>query len=605
MLKLKVNGYNLNLAEDIAINLTIENPLITTDRIPIPGSLSFELEPTPTNLKATNYPNRVTVAPIDLSSEFELSFGPVIFLKGTFMVLGFDKKIKCQVVGVTLSDYAKKSLKDVTLQRYDFGRGTENYPNFTTSGSYGYAFAQKIQQSIPGTDLFVAPPVRIAGVEYDRTNGGNGRPDRGGSTTAGENGLVMADQMYLNYFNPRAKTYWPQSFWHPWIYPMPKVSYVVDYIFDKVLEVNPFLTGELSKLVLVTSFHRNWPRRILLDNDFPRLPMVPGTGGRPTRVPVSSIPDQYKADTFFRLESFLPDMPSSEFLQSILKMFCATLYPVSGKLRLMYNKDIFASTAVDSWSDKLTGRLSTELMDLQTYMYGYSGVDSDDEVIGEFSVNSVQDLINLDVTEINGALINVATTGQVFRKTVKEGTAFYDLENSGLGGQKEGDNTFDMVSQMSPLKMSLNKYWWIDTSTTTLPKLDWYVPEMGVNRESRPVTTSVMFYHGLKSTFTAGDEYPFLTSHNYDHFGNRLGDISLSFNGPDGLIAKYHTVFKAWVEKKKIKASGTFLLSALDLKELDLSKRKNIQGKNFFIDKINITIRKHIIDPAQIDFIEA
>lgn len=96
-----------------------------------------------------------------------------------------------------------------------------------------------------------------------------------------------------------------------------------------------------------------------------------------------------------------------------------------------------------------------------------------------------------------------------------------------------------------------------------------------------------------------------MTPHNYDAHGNRLGELSLDWEGPDGLLSSFHTAYRDYIAGDKRFIRGLFLLNALDLKNMDLSRKVYLRGMNFFIERINITIRQTKIEPAQVDLVQA
>ncbi|MEG1588630.1 MAG: hypothetical protein RR354_04785, partial [Mucinivorans sp.] len=99
--------------------------------------------------------------------------------------------------------------------------------------------------------------------------------------------------------------------------------------------------------------------------------------------------------------------------------------------------------------------------------------------------------------------------------------------------------------------------------------------------------------------------YPFLTSDNCDAYGFVSPyDVSLELGGERGLINAYHKRFKDWVEKNKLVLKADVLLSPLDLKNLDLKNKIHIDGRNFFIEELSVTITPRAIKPAEVTFVE-
>lgn len=586
MLKLKVQGRYLNLPDDIQINLTIENPLLQTERVPIPNTLSFELDPTDNNIKTLGYPNRLnSTDSFRTYSDSSLEYGPSVLVYGTFVVLGFDKTIRCQMVGVFLNDNFKKPALEIPIQRYDFGPGSPAFPNFSSAFDMGFQYKTKIQASIAGTEKFVAGPVKLKAENWPLTDE---------STFPVDFGIYATSKMYFNFFNARDENYMLDSGeQHTVVFPQPFVHEFLNAVFGNVLEINPFSSGDLADLILITSYHPKFYEFLfqakygILIDDYPAIP----------------------TENYFELASFMPSMTANDIVKELLKVICATMYFVNGKIQIVLNKDILASTEVEDWTNKLTGTLATKKNAAQTYSCGYSDFPQEEaNSSGITTLDTIADLISAVVSTEEPVNFYITSHNQVIskRKLRKDDPMDpdrwgYNIVNSNFGTISGGQNAFDMVSKISPLQMNVENYWWLYE-----PEFEqWYVPVWTGDRLIRPDKCHIMFYHGLKETFATGDHYPSLSSHNIDHHGTRVNDTSLHFGGADGMMAQYHSTLKVWVEKDKLSASGVCLLSALDLKKLDLKVKKHIKGKNFFIEKIGVTIRKFSIDPSQVDFIEA
>lgn len=612
MLKIKAAGVYLQLPDDIQINFVIENPLMLTDRIPIPYSLSFELPSTPVNLKALKYPNRITSKNGFGEYECEIIFGLITIMPGYLVVTQWDGTIKVSFRGVRFEDRIKKKLYEIDMERYDFGRGHIKFPEFGVAGSMGTIYKNAMTESLQGEGDYVSAPVR--------TNVDLAELDKYG-------GWRMGNFTYLNFYNARNNNYM-FNINHSPIYPMPFLHKIIDNIFGDLLTDNPFKLGELSKLIMVT-YYPSCTVDMLLDTVFPAIAPRTDSLGRPRRVNASDLTDAEKADAYFKLNSFLPGMTANEFLKNLLKLFCATLYPIAGKYKIVQNTEIINSNIVESWTNRLVGKAANSKNVTQTYVYGYESISNDDLGTGPTPIDSISDLLaetTLSDTE-GGHDFLITTTGQIYNKYIEDGVAIYTLLNAGLGGKTSDDaDTFDITSAVEALPMNIHKYWWEwrGNLADELPKEDWYVPQLdetiNVPFSSRPMRgvdsknpvnvtrgekVFIMFWRGMLDTFKAPDKYPCITPYNYDHFGNRLGNISLSWDGQDGLINNFHLPFKNWIEMDKLRCRGSFLLTPLDIKNLDLMKKKHINGRLFFIEKLNLTIKKNSISPALADLIEA
>src|SRR5690606_14797175 len=127
------------------------------------------------------------------------------------------------------------------------------------------------------------------------------------------------------------------------------------------------------------------------------------------------------------------------------------------------------------------------------------------------------------------------------------------------------------------------------------------VPAVSVDRKKRQETIPLVFHKGWRAVPHEGTKsYPYASS-----YADSVNDLTLAWEGTNGLIEKYHKDYMAWVERDKIRLKGTFLLNAIDLHKLDLGDKIHVRGRNFFVDKLQITLRTNTIDPAVIELVEA
>lgn len=593
MLKIIADGYAVHLTENFSLNLIIESPFANAERIPTPYTTTFDLPSTPGNLKFFNFPNRVTSKGGFKEYGCRIYFGAINILTGALVVQQYNRTIKAFFRGVVFSDNLTKKLNTIDAEKYSFGLGRRRTINFSDPDNYASKYKQFMQSKVVGSTDFVAAPVRIKGVPWPFTNPVN---------APAAYGYLAAARQYLNFFNAKDKTYTigPGSDTrHGPIFPQPFLHTLFDEIFDDTLEENVFRQGELAKVVLVTTFHENYYddlietyKGIILDNSY-----------------------DFNVEQYFKMESYLPELQANEFFKDILKVFCCTLFSVRGEFKIVFNQDILNSKVIENWTEKLIGELAISELAALEYVYGYAdNVDAMDDFVPVSTLGNLSDLVNLSVTPAdNEKEYLVASLNQAMRKIATNNPTFgppviytYEVVNAGYGGFNEAvGESFNMISNVQPLPLTTDFYWWTQGGDPDVIRRNWMVPVWEGDRNVRPGLGYIMIYQGLNNTFTQPDQYPLLTNHNVDQYGNRLGDISLHWDGENGLLNRFHVAYKEWIETTKLRASGTILLSALDLKNLDLSKKKHINGKLFFIERLSITIGHKGISPAEVDFIEA
>ncbi|MEQ8548752.1 MAG: hypothetical protein RIC03_12620 [Cyclobacteriaceae bacterium] len=600
MLKIAIDGNSFDLYPDMSLNLIYENPLFVTDRIPTAHSLFSTLPPTRHNLKLLGYPNRLNIkTKVREYANLRVLFGPHTFLKGVLLVTEFDKDIKFYIRGAIFSDEIRGSISSADLDQENFGDvGSRFTPNYYLNGDMGYEYREFIEGTLTGPDDVRVAPIRIKEVMFP-----------GGSPAPTLNGWFATTVMYFSYFNPNREEFmlgYPSFQAHTVCFPLLTLKYLVSEIFGSSLVNNPFAVGELADLVLTSTFH-------------PKFSSVVLSAYRGMLLDSTEIDN----NQFLELESFSSAMAFNEMLKQVMKLFCMTLFVKGNSFEFKYNKDILADTSKSNWSDKLIGELAHWLEPGLNYAYGYSDCTCKEKPAGIIEVNNIEDLALQTVTDDNEKEIYVTNTNQLFNLKNR-----FDDETGGVSPEYEFEtevldpgygsapNTpksgFNLISTVTPLPINIHPYWWENTGSP-ISFGRWYVPEWSGDRLLRPEIPNILIFRGLRDTLTnkAGsdpavkDKYPYLSAHNVDAYGQRLGDLSLHWEGADGLKTNYHTEFQSWIEADKVKARGIFRLSALDLKNLDMSERKHVDGMDFIPEKVEVSFKVNKIEPARVTLVEA
>lgn len=604
MLKLLLQGTALNLPPDFQLNLIYENPLFLNDRIPAVHSLTFTLPPTPHNLALLGNPDRIASTRSFREYEgLEVLFGPVKFLQGILIVTKFDKDIKLFFRGSTYPDEIQAQLNETTMERYDFGEGLFSSLDFSDPDNFGYKYTQLMLDSLDSTENFATGPVRVKDEEW---------PDIEPDEYPTDSGILATNTMYLNYFNAYDENFLISGVsedYHGVIFPSPFVSYIVDLIFGDRLLSNPFHTGDFSKLVFCNFFHSEYGRQLLFTTDW----FIPNNG-----ILLDPDPTIPFTERFFDLNSFSSSMPVNDMLKEILKIVGGTLYTRGNDFEILFNNDVITATEQVNWTDKLLGKLAHWKEDAKTYLYGYAGIDDNPDISELTDSETIDDLQALTPAEDVTTTRYITTTNQVIAVRLRDkadpGDAdrySYEVVSGGYGGRQSGDNGYSVVSDIIPLDVNIHDYWWEDTGSP-ITFGQWYVPEWSGDRMQIQDRPFIMLFHGLQDTLSDKDgspgtldKYPCLSGHNIDAYGNKLSDFSLQWEGEEGLLETFHKEFKEWIEEDKIYAEGDFLLSVTDLKNLDMSIKRHVKSKNFFIEKLEVTISSNKINPARANLIEA
>ncbi len=105
------------------------------------------------------------------------------------------------------------------------------------------------------------------------------------------------------------------------------------------------------------------------------------------------------------------------------------------------------------------------------------------------------------------------------------------------------------------------------------------------------VGCEVKLVEGDETYVTA--EYPFASSHNYDYNGNKVGDYSLAWNAEDGV---HHHFWKRWLNFRRNSSPVmmVFTLPVDKLLSLDITRKKLVDGIEYFIDEIDFDVDSNL-----------
>jgi hypothetical protein len=589
MLEITANGEKMQLPADIEINMTFENPLFLVDRIPATYSMSFDMPATAGNLKLAGNPDRIAAAGNWTAFDSSIIFKGVVISKGRLKLEEVEKRLKFAYVGSLLPAYVKKSMNLLNIGLYDFGSegpvlGQHDY-------SAGWSLNYKEAVFNGNADIgneFAACPIRITEAEWKDMLG-----------------AYNMKNMYLNGWNVQAGNYLfqeavlPSHTIHGCVFPQPYIHHLIDLVMGAALNTN-FLKdeAELKKVCMVTTAHPNFSEdNMLLYNQR------------------GATLDYYYA---FKLSSFFNKYAFNDFLRDILKIFCCSLMPrPDGTWDLLHNKTILEDTGIDDWSGKLAGTPVVGLQKAQKYGYGYSSESASDDKTAYSSIASIEVL--MAGTTLKGTY-KITSTGEIYEKRLKDENVpdvyVYERKYSGLGtssalSDQEDSDTFDVTSDVAPVTMRPDEWWYQDGNPTKYP---WYVPEFSGDRYKIDQAPQIGFARGFYNRETqqiddpVGDysnHYPLLSPFNHDPAGNKIGDYSLAWEGADGLKNKFHKDFIDYLARDRQTLKADMRLTNLDLKNLDYKRKKYIWGRLFYLVKLETTFRKNSISLCRCEFVES
>ena len=623
MFYIRVNSTYVDLPADFKIDLIIENPLFLQDRVTLPYTTSAEFPLTPGNKRLLNEPNRVNK--IDRTWEFDgtvMGYGARVLYYGMLIVQEIGGMLKWNFQASDDLSNIKKNMNDIDWGQILFGSAidgyADNYINRTEPawgdepplfyGTFPATYYKSVWESVRDDEADYTigaiktaeeqiPTIFNSSDELVYVNalfGQNGFFNPSGNYY----GLIMAKE-----YDPITGIASRKS--HSPMFPQLRAYYFFKQLLGLTDDRNPFSSPDLRKVVMTSHFHPNlrddlvqkWAG-IILDNAYPASASA-------------------SEGWFLKLASYQPASSASEVMKSLMNLVCATLFrnqsASEAYFELKLNRDIIADTSFINWDAQLGTKLIISRESPQTYVYGYNDYDEDEAPVApEFILTTIEALIAAPVELETGEQVYfIQTTGQLILKKLSpkaeasDPDVFtYEVKHSGLNGSS-GASGFDIRSALAPMKMkptvNLDELFNTIARPSTLAYMPIYSGE-----KSKSYTPHFMLYWGNRNNPLNGIlNMPHLSYHNYDAAGDRMGDISLQWNGPDGLIENYHKYFKEWVESSRLKAYGEFILSPHFLKDLDLSKKVLVRGKLWWIQKIQVGMSRKKIEPARVDLIEA
>jgi len=590
MIELIVEGkWKMDLPMNIEISVVDENPMFLEDRIPAPYTLDFDVPATLNNLQAFGFPTRISSNIVKKKAAAELrSFG-IVMGRGEVLLLEHQKAMKLQFKGSLEHENVSKDLNQLDVGEYNYG----TVPSFLTHpyvayNSFLYEEAYKnamYQMAVNPTD-FVVAPVKIKGVDDWES-----LPDF--------QGIKNAYRQYLNYWNTNggftfAEYSSIQDKFHTPLLPFPYLWKVIENGFGGQLQSNPFASGDLSKLVLISQIHKYLNINTLFKTNY-SLPLL----------------DQYAAagneQLKFAIKSFQQAYAFKSFLKNMLKIFSMTAF-AGNKYSLEFNNDVFDRTTVTKLDDKLCSELIVNYEEAKDYRFSYADfgeTDAENPTVGTTSqifwlYKNLNQAFNTSFRDTNFGAVYDWKGEMTGVNSLLEMTS--EIKRSALAVKKSGSNKekYEVSSEVSPLDMNLHKCW--KQYQNPVIKRHWFVPEIEI--QSLDASPHIMFHGGMAQTFEWDGEYPYLMAHHTDHFGTKRLNTSLHPEGNGGLIDKFHGKFMQWVEKDKKRVKGSFKLTPLEIKNLNIRDKIHLKGRLFYIEKKEYTIRNKGVSLVEMELVE-
>ena len=610
MLQITVEDrFKLDLPSNLEIQITEENPLFMEDYIPTPYSLSFDIPPTNWNLQRLGYPTRINSKIIKYSVRARVFSNDINYSSGEIIVLGFEQNIRLQYKGSVEDISITTPLNELNLSGVTAGFVGEHSLHYYTLDHNQYpapnvTYVEYMKNRAVNQDIFAIGPVRITDKEWDGV----------GYTLGGMN----AEKTYLNYYTPGTAGFLFKGTSGDQIHtPVMPFIYIKD-VFRAVFGndgYNPFSEGDMAKLCLISENHPKYDINSLVEKDQSgNIWLKPLMANEPVYYNNQNVGSVF--DVILNFAQYQQNCKFNEVMKEIFKIFGISAYP-GMTYEFITDDETLSRDAKIKLDNYLVGDLTCEYAENETeYVFGYnnSGEDCDDVVtkvdnlaaaIADINLPQREFLTEYDYQDLSTG--KIVTLKKTLRGLANDTWLDCKTKRSELvqTTNSEIETKYNVTSSVSPLEMNIEQYWWQnDGGNDLIVRRHWHVPT--IERGSITDMPHIMLSYGMSQTVEnyAGVDYPLITNHNYDMFGNKRGDISLLPNGPDGVISKFQSYKKNWINKKKATYKGSFCLDEKTNRTLKIYDKCYLKGKLVLMKSREYSLTHQGISLVDLELVE-
>lgn len=553
------DGIAVDVAPNQDLALTVENPFLTSERMPVAWTTDVELPASPSNCRLFGLPNAMLLPPRDREINVEMRIDGIPVMTGKLKLIGpTTSQIHASFQGVEIEDSLSGSLTGVALDKWNFGKLGE----FDDKSLYN----EVMSGAANGTRDDFATPCMIRSSQED------------------------LEEPYIDIQSSSTRESWATKFVNAKVgtFTIPVVR--LKYLLLRALpdyEIDPELEAYVENIGVVAPYRKN---------------------GNLADYATGCLDKDDDGNYIIDLAQAMPDIAIADFVKELLNAFCATICIAFGSKRMFSNKSILESDDFQDWTSKISDDFEQEYEDRQYYEYGFSGI-TDTNISGPIvDVDTVNTAFALDA----GTVVHAKDTNDtysVFEKSIRLGLsngestgwtikALKVLKQGGMGTSTPDSGTTETVSATSallPVKTIPYEFptyisWAIKgSSRLMIPVVD--IPDTGGTRPSN-------VYLGIFEQAVVSPEYaPLIQLTGNGCYGDGGGLLSvfmpgnqnLSVDGERGL-AQFHRQYKEWVSKEKIITKTAVNLSAADIANLRVWQKIMIYNQLFFIRTLTITL---------------
>ena len=595
-------GRILEHTPDQEVVITIDNPFFEDDRLPIAVSTGIEFPLTKINKTEFGFVDTMMLSP----SVQELPVAIVIAGIEVFIgELQFDEysdgQLKYTFTEISASDKLTGKIHEIeSAKTYDNIKMVELVQNAREGRYPDFGLPQIIRQA------------NSAKIEYK---------------TKERNPECSFADKYANFIDSNC----------PYIVPAIKVEYLLQKAIPK-LSIAGEIHDFIERLAIIAPYKPEGWR-----DDLYGVPHTPGRVWNESDIKVFD----------FRPTEGLPDMTLSDFVNNILKMFCATLFSTPSGYKILSNKTISQGDDFIDWTSNISDAYSIVTNEESGYSIEYqnepdtytpSKVDDLGQAELDNSITtcySYEEMIQKFRAATDYINIQIASTRHIYSGKGGEALLYYyhnteagvhnpiryhdyktpmpiidivyqaGVEKKAVSAKLKDAPTFENTigfncARCVPAHVAKQRY-------SSSNKIEVFNPRQGmspviefptVGSDERPTTA----YIGLLIGHNFLDQGNYFTLPNSVNGGTEMNNNSLSIaiGGAQGLYERFHKTFAEWRTKKKSTIKAELFLTPSDVINLQLWKKRMLHNRLFLIKSIELTLSDEVdIIFANAEFVEA
>lgn len=554
------SGISLDLVPDQDITMTIENPLLSADRIPVAWTTDFELAPSQKNFSLFKFVPGLYVIPNITSVNASISINSIPIVSGKLEFTSFTaSSFSVSFAGVSIEDSLKGTLNEAPMEKWNFGTMVASADIQRYNDVIGKARLNERSE-------FTLPTlVRESLVD---------EPDYSSPKEPEQTQLKWATK-YANNL---------QGYY---VIPVLRLKYILATVFSDC-NIDSDYNELISNIGIVAPYRKNGSV-----DDYEHGGLDKDDYGN------------YELD----LASGLPSVPVVDFVKDILSTVCATIFVSSQGKAMISNKSIMRSTEFVDWTSKVADEWSVTWEDGMDYEYGYSSIPEPKEIVGEIvdcrTINGcfnaaegatvrhtpTQDIysvlyVNTTIAEIRGdtwtglkPVLSVVEQGKMFTPTAPENS------QRDVYSAKSGLIPVKTKPQMY-YKYRGNEMWWNYAYVAPIVSF----PKTGGDR-STDVYFGISYYDDTGSmNFASSSILSSNGVYGKGEDGWEENALSVKMQEDDGIYNLFHKEFAEWLNKDKSPYSVPLNLNAFDIQGLQLWRKVMLKHQLFYIKTLSISI---------------